>query len=424
MIDLGPGDSATATPMTGVGAHIPAPGRSMLQWARSFLENAPVPLAIVERRENRVIYANFAFQRAHRVPATDIQPTIASLFDASAATAVEALVDAAATARIAPAERVITLNDGHDSLHCSAWPLHDGESADAPMVIIELRPETDAAAEAALALHIAVAQRLVISALNDQMRAEASGAAEKAAEAANIAKDRFLTTMSHELRTPLNAIGGYAELIELGLRGPVTPAQREDLGRIQRAQVHLLGLINSVLHFAKLQSGSMDFDMKAVGLEASLDAVLDMLMPQLTRKRLTYVKLNRAPAHRHPLVVQADPEKLRQIFINLLTNAVKFTAIGGSITATCDAQGDRAIVHIRDTGRGIPQDELPRIFDPFVQVGRKLSSNDQGVGLGLSISRDLARAMEGDLSATSVVDAGSTFTLTLKCISTGAPPSP
>jgi signal transduction histidine kinase len=255
------------------------------------------------------------------------------------------------------------------------------------------------------------------------MIAEAAGAAEKVAEMANAAKARFLTTMSHELRTPLNAIGGYAELIEMGLRGPVTSAQRDDLSRIQRAQEHLLGLINSVLNFAKLEAGSVQFELTAVPLDAVLDAVHEMLVPHLHRQGLVYRDWITKPPTGKSLRVHADAEKLRQILINLLTNAIKFTAPGGTITAWYDVRDEMVAVHVSDTGRGIPDDQLSTVFDPFVQVGRRLSSTDQGVGLGLSISRDLARGMGGDLTAKSTLGVGSTFTLVLKRVSTDARPS-
>ncbi len=424
MIDAGPEQRGTTGALAEANGSPAAARLSMLHCASAFLENAPAPVAIIDRLGYRVLYVNAAFRRAHPLATSQMELSIASVFDIAAARALEALVDNGSVVGLAVQDSVIALHEGEERQHCSAWPLVDEHGSGPPMVMIEMRAETSPVVEAERALHITVAQRLVLSALHDQMLAEASGAAAKVAEAANAAKDKFLTTMSHELRTPLNAIGGYAELIELGLRGPVTPAQRDDLGRIQRAQVHLLGLINSVLNFSKLKEGRVSFEIEPVRLDSTLDAVLEMLLPQLTKKGLTFERTVHAGSQCESLRVRADPEKLRQILINLLSNAIKFTDAGGAISTRCDVRDGNAFVQVRDTGRGISEQDLAQVFDPFVQVGRRLSSNDPGVGLGLSISRDLARGMGGDLTATSTVDVGSTFELTLPCASTSALPSP
>jgi signal transduction histidine kinase len=239
---------------------------------------------------------------------------------------------------------------------------------------------------------------------------EAERCARAEAERANAAKAEFLAAMSHELRTPLNAIGGYAELLELGIRGPVTPQQVEDLRRIRVNQQHLLGLINSVLNYAKLEAGRVEYDLVEVPLGVAVAAVEALVAPQLRARGLTYDFPGCDPA----LAARADPEKLRQVVLNLLSNAAKFTAVGGRVTVTCEAAGaDAVAVRVADTGVGIAPDQLARVFDPFVQVGRRLASNAEGIGLGLAISRDLARGMGGELTAESTPGAGSTFTLTL-----------
>jgi signal transduction histidine kinase len=411
MIDSGHDGHGPGSPITALaGADLDAL-RSLVQWAESFLENAPAPVTIIRAAGYRLIYANAAFRRLYAMAASARELTISDLLDPYAAREVEALV-ARALASSALAHEGLVTPPGAPTLHCSAWPLFGKQGRAVGLVMVELRAAIDADVERALQVN--VAQRLVLSALHDQAVAEAAGAAEKLAELANSAKARFLTTMSHELRTPLNAIGGYAELIDMGLRGPVTKAQREDLSRIQRAQEHLLGLINSVLNFSKLESGSVQFEMMTVPLEPMMASVEEMLMPHLERQGLAYENLIIRPPHCERLTVNADPEKLRQILINLLTNAIKFTSRGGTISTSCDVAAETILVHVADTGRGIPADKLASVFDPFVQVGRRLSSSDQGVGLGLSISRDLARHMGGDLTAASTLDVGSTFTLALR----------
>jgi signal transduction histidine kinase len=244
-------------------------------------------------------------------------------------------------------------------------------------------------------------------------RAEAD-TARRAAEAANAVKAQFLATMSHELRTPLNAIGGYAQLIEMGVRGPVTAAQQEDLARIQQSQQHLLGLINSVLNYAKLEAGRVAYDLAEVRLAAAVAAVEALVSPQMRAKGLDFA----VPACEPGLAALADAEKLRQIVLNLLSNATKFTPAGGRIAVECGEDGaGRVFVRVTDTGVGIAPEQLESVFDPFVQVGRRLTTPGEGVGLGLAISRDLARGMGGDLSAESAPGAGSAFTLTLPAAS-------
>ena len=238
---------------------------------------------------------------------------------------------------------------------------------------------------------------------------EALRTARKQAEDASRAKGDFLAVMSHELRTPLNAIGGYAELMELGLRGPITEAQRSDLGRIQQSQKHLLGLINQVLNYTRVETGNVSYDMTDVPVATALVAAEALVVPQVRAKGLKYILGECDPG----LTVRADREKLQQILLNLLTNAIKFTASGGEIAVGCTVRGNEIAIHVSDTGVGIPSDKLVTIFDPFVQVDSRLIRAQEGVGLGLAISRDLARGMGGELTVESIEGKGSTFTLTL-----------
>jgi PAS domain S-box-containing protein len=272
-------------------------------------------------------------------------------------------------------------------------------------------------AAADVALMQALAQQCA-QALERARLYEAEGAARREAEAANRAKSQFVATMSHELRTPLNAIGGYVQLLEMELHGPVTPEQRTALERVDRAQRHLLGLINDILNLAKIESGKVDYDVQPVGLGELVADVAPMIEPQVAAKRLGYaVQLGDGVA------VWADRDKARQVLLNLLSNAANFTEPGGRITVDAvEPPGAPGQVHLRvhDTGAGIPAGALERIFEPFVQVRADRARPQQGTGLGLAISRDLARGMGGDLRAESEPGVGSVFTFVLRRVVTGA----
>ncbi|MEO7039618.1 MAG: HAMP domain-containing sensor histidine kinase [Gemmatimonadaceae bacterium] len=232
---------------------------------------------------------------------------------------------------------------------------------------------------------------------------------------ANRAKSDFLTAMSHELRTPLNAIGGYAQLLEMGLRGPVTEEQRIDLRRIDRSQKHLLGLINDVLNFAKLGAGKMEYVLGDVPTRELVESVSEMIGSQIEAKGLRLTTGTCVDG----LAVRADADRLRQVIINLVGNAIKFTPEGGEISVVCEARDAHVAISVRDSGVGIAEDKLASIFEPFVQVGRKFSTNSEGVGLGLTISRAFARGMGGELTVESAAGAGATFTITLPAAEQG-----
>jgi signal transduction histidine kinase/PAS domain-containing protein len=262
--------------------------------------------------------------------------------------------------------------------------------------------------EADLEFAMELARRAALAVDNARLhRAESD--ARRAAEAANLAKTQFLAVMSHELRTPLNAIAGYAELMRMGIRGPVTPEQQADLDRIKRSQRNLLSLINDVLNYAKLEAGHIDFDARDVGVHEFLADIEALITPQLQGKGLSY----EYDVCDSGLAVKADAEKMRQILLNLLSNAIKFTPAGGKVFIECEADDAKVRIKVRDTGVGIPADKLSAIFEPFIQLDRKLTSAHEGTGLGLAISRDLARAMSGELTAESSPGEGSAFTLEL-----------
>jgi PAS domain S-box-containing protein len=266
---------------------------------------------------------------------------------------------------------------------------------------------------AELESQIAEAQQLTeeLELTNTELE-ELRDAAERAraeAEAANRSKMDFLAAMSHELRTPLNAIAGYVELIELGIRGPITEEQRGDLERVKRSERYLLSLVNDILNFAKLETGAVTLRSREVRIAPLLQEVDDLMAPQARAKGLSYRTESCDPG----LFIHADAEKVQQILLNLTGNAIKFTESGGSITVHCHADARDVTIVVVDTGCGIPPEQLEAIFDPFVQIGRSLTYPIAGAGLGLAISRDLAHAMGGEITVESVLGEGATFTLVL-----------
>ncbi|HEX8830383.1 MAG TPA: HAMP domain-containing sensor histidine kinase [Longimicrobium sp.] len=281
-------------------------------------------------------------------------------------------------------------------------------------VVLQDRPVAPAALVSAMraALHSRARQYELRALLAQYEEARAE------ADAANRAKGEFLSVMSHELRTPLNAIGGYTELIEMEIRGPVTAAQRVDLGRIQASQKHLLGLVNEVLNYTKLETGTVEYDLQDVPVREAFAAAEALVLPQAMAAGLRLVL---APTERR-LSVRADADKLRQILVNLLSNAVKFTEPGGEIHLGCARAGECIRFSVRDTGIGIPADRVAAVFEPFVQVRSDLTRTREGTGLGLAISRQLARGMGGDLTVESEPGVGSTFTLDLPAWNGGPTP--
>ncbi|MEP6991297.1 MAG: ATP-binding protein [bacterium] len=249
--------------------------------------------------------------------------------------------------------------------------------------------------------------------LNDTLteHAEELERQRKVAEEATRAKGDFLAAMSHELRTPLNAIGGYVQLLEMGIHGPLAPAQLEALEKVTRSQRHLLRLINEVLNLARIEARGVEYELRPVRLKDVVAAVLPMIEPQAAARRLSLTV--DVPAS---LCAMADPPKAEQVLLNLLSNAVKFTPPGGHLRVVGSedpGSHDRVQLIVEDTGLGIPADRLAQVFEPFVQVDVSPAGRSEGSGLGLAISRDLARGMGGNLTATSTPGIGSRFCLEL-----------
>jgi signal transduction histidine kinase len=232
----------------------------------------------------------------------------------------------------------------------------------------------------------------------------------RAADLANRAKSTFLGKMSHELITPLNAIGGYVTLIEMGLRGPVSAEQVVDLERIRRSQESLLNKISELLTLAQSENGRPEYRFSAVSVQRMLRDVSETLRGAVDERRFALV---RWPPD-DDAMMWGDPNRVREILLNLVMNAVKYaTDAGGQITLSVATADDAVFIHVADAGPGIPVEKLGAIFEPFVQLANGLPKRRGGVGLGLTISRDLARAMNGDLTVESTIGVGSRFTLRL-----------
>jgi PAS domain S-box-containing protein len=257
-------------------------------------------------------------------------------------------------------------------------------------------------------------------------RNEEAERANAAAQEANRAKSAFLANMSHELRTPINAVTGYTDLMELGIAGPLTDTQAAHLGRIKASTHHLLSLVNQVLDLAKVESGQLQVEPKRVMVAETVREALDLIGPQAAGQGVEL--LNRA-AGSADAAYWGDPDRVRQILVNLLSNAVKFTPAGGRVTiayrttgepdpdANLSGEGPWIGLEVEDTGIGIPPEEQQSVFEPFVQVDASHTRERDGTGLGLTISRQLARLMDGDLTVRSSLGRGSCFTLWLPAAS-------
>jgi len=298
------------------------------------------------------------------------------------------------------------------------WPLaraiRDGEVVMGEIIGIERRdgtrriisvnaaPVRDASGrtEAAVAIFSDVTEQ--------QRAAESLRQARHDAEAANRAKSEFLAVVSHELRTPLSAIIGYAELLADGITGPVSGAQREQLGRITASAQHLLQLIDDILTMSRIEAGREVATPEPLVVRDAVEEAAGMAQPLAAAKGLTL----RTDVEIDSTRVRADPVRFRQILLNLLSNAVKFSD-HGEIVVTARKLGDRIAIDVRDEGIGIAPEDQERVFDAFWQVEQQTTRRAGGAGLGLSVTRRLARLMGGEVTVSSGLGKGSTFTVTL-----------
>ena len=257
-------------------------------------------------------------------------------------------------------------------------------------------------------------ERVDLLVMEQQARAHAERARSEAeaaraeAERANNSKTDFLAVMSHELRTPLTAIMGYEELLSDGITGPVTELQRQQLGRINASARHLLGLIDEILTFARVDIGRERVRWESMSVNQTLGDAAALVEPMAAAKSIEFF----VHLLEEDQAIQTDGTKLRQMLVNLLSNGIKFTD-HGEVRVECSVEGGVLSVRIADTGAGIPAENIDDIFEPFWQAEQTATRRTGGTGLGLSVTRKLARLLGGDVAVASKVGAGSTFVLTL-----------
>jgi PAS domain S-box-containing protein len=299
--------------------------------------------------------------------------------------------------RVVPLEATVsTLENRHDGKKSLCWLLRDTTA----------RRETE---ESMHALNRSLNARVAQRTRELELALAGEQTARREAETANRIKSELFARLSHEFRTPLHAVSGYLEILQQNIHGGLNDEQRKDVERIHQAQEHLLALVNMILDFAKLEGGPVELSMAEIPIEETLRVAESLVAPQFAKKRVAYSHRAGDPA----LTVFADREKVQQIIVNLLANAVKFTPPGGSVEMDWRVEDDTLLVRVKDNGAGIPEDKVEQIFEPFVQLRSAGSLPTGGTGLGLPISRDLARAMGGDVTATSTLGVGSVFTLRL-----------
>ncbi len=357
-------------------------------------------------------------------PLRPLLPLLGALFRAERQVAADE-VRARSAAEVVERARVLTraLQEMRQRLEGALVEAEDARAEakrraeEAELLAVELQAQADQLQEQTVELEL----------LNDELatRTEEAERARAAADEANRAKSQFLANMSHELRTPINAVMGYAELLSMGITGPVTGEQQAQLERIRASSAHLLGLINDILDLSKVEAGQMTVAHEPGSVREVVAEAVALVEVQAEAGRLTLANECRDPGATYV----GDRDRVRQVLVNLLSNAVKFTEPGGRVTvrvgttehaeATTQVAGEGpwTFVEVEDTGIGMAADQLARIFQPFVQAESGHTRTRGGTGLGLTISRQLARLMGGDLAVRSVEGRGSTFTLWLPAAS-------
>ncbi|MBL0727150.1 ATP-binding protein [Piscinibacter sp. HJYY11] len=255
--------------------------------------------------------------------------------------------------------------------------------------------------------------------ITERKRRERAEQAQRDAETHSRAKTDFLSRMSHELRTPLNAVLGFSQLLQSNAAEPLTPRQREQVEAIRQAGWHLLALVNDVLDVSRIESGHLRVESRGVDLLALLDEVSELVRPQAERAGIQL-------SHHHgegPAFVMADPVRLRQVLVNLMSNAIKYNRAGGVVSVEVERTGLRVGVSVADTGIGMTQEQLDSLFEPFNRLGREYSEIE-GTGIGLVLTRQLLTLMDGELEVESEEGHGTTVHVTLRRADSAQPMGP
>jgi signal transduction histidine kinase len=252
-----------------------------------------------------------------------------------------------------------------------------------------------------LALAEDIAARAALAVANAKLYEEA--------QRANKTKADFLAVLSHDLRTPLTAIIGYVDLMNMGVPDPLPDATRQRLQRIRTSATHLLYLLNEILHYARLDAGRDEMRLREVDLREIGREAATVGEPLALERHLRF----QLDLPERPVTLRTDPDKVRQVLVNLVGNAVKYTERGEVSVELRDAGDHGVVMRVRDTGVGIAQEHLRHIFEPFWQVDSRGRTRDGGAGLGLSVVRRLVRLLGGEVCVESVLGEGSTFTVTL-----------
>ena len=366
------------------------------------LEQAPLAISIVEAPSGDVLFVNDEVERLTGRP-----PTVSRAANALHARLIGHRRDGTL---IAPDDWPIARAMLHGEIVRNEVIRLERDNGDSVEITTNAAPVRRADGEIIAAVVVFWDVTAARRAEDDLRRAHA------AAAHANRAKSDFLAVMSHELRTPLNAIGGHVQLIEMEVHGPINDVQRDALKRVQRNQRHLLSLINDLLNLARIEAGHVEYDLVDLTLDPLLSEVVSMVEPLLSSNELVCEIVDSPYAPDPSIIVRADRDKVQQILLNLLSNAIKFTPTRGRITVdsrVSETAPESAEITISDSGPGIPRGKLESIFEPFVQLATSPVSAGVGLGLGLAISRDLARGMGGDLTVASNDGEGATFTLSL-----------
>jgi signal transduction histidine kinase len=253
------------------------------------------------------------------------------------------------------------------------------------------------------------ARLLAVALHNARRRAEAEARCTMAEGAAR-SRVQFVARMSHELRTPLQSITGYIDLLKAGSAGPLTPRQREVLDRVGRSERMLISVVDDLVTLARLEARDVDHMATPIRVRDAIASAEAIVAPLAQRLGIS-VEVDMPDAD---LVVRADERKVAQILVNLLTNAVKFTQRGGSVHLSCRHDESQVYIDVADTGFGISPEKLATVFDPYARLGPRVPQGYDGVGLGLAISREFAKAMGGTVTVDSVPGRGSTFTVRLR----------